>query len=192
MSKLVWPGSTQLAPVPVVLVGCGDNRRYKYNLITVAWAGTVSSEPPRLAVAIRPERFSFGAINTLGEFTVNLPSSAMAEKVDFCGVRSGREIDKFAACNFTPLPGTQVNAPLVAECPLALECRVMQSIDLGAHTLFIADILAVQVEETLVENDKLDIQKADLIAFAHGGYYALGELLGTFGYSVRRRPAVKN
>ncbi len=187
MSKLVWPGSTQLDPVPVVLVGCGDDRRYKYNLITVAWAGTVCSDPPRLAVAIRPERFSFGAISTLGEFTVNLPSAELAEKVDFCGVRSGRDIDKFAACKLTPVPGSAVAAPVVAECPIALECRVSHTLELGSHTLFIGDILKVQVEETLVTDNKLDIQKADLIAYAHGAYFRLGDLLGTFGYSVRRR-----
>ncbi len=192
MSKKVWPGSTQLSPVPAVLVGCGDNIRYRNNLITVAWAGTVCSEPPQLAVAVRPERYSFGAISKLGEFTVNLPSVSLVEKVDYCGVVSGRDVDKFAECGFTAVKGEKVSAPIVAECPVALECKVTQSLDLGSHTLFIAEILAVQIEESLLDDkNRLDIDRADLVAYAHGHYYSLGECLGHFGYSVRRKAGEK-
>ena len=120
--KLIWPGSTQLAPVPAVLVGCGDGRTHRYNLITVAWTGIVCSAPPMISVSIRPERHSYALIGEAGEFTVNIPPARLARAVDWCGVVSGRDHDKFKERSLTPLPGSQVAAPLVAECPLGLEC----------------------------------------------------------------------
>ncbi len=187
--KTIWPGSTQLAPVPAVLVGCGDGKTFKYNLITVAWAGTVCSDPAMLAIAVRPERFSFAPISQLKEFTVNLPPVSLAAELDRCGVVSGRDCDKFELCHLTPVAGEKVSAPLVAECPVALECRVTQPIELGSHTLFLAEILAVQVQSDLIDDKgKFDIDRAHLIAYAHGHYYQLGECIGHFGYSVRRKP----
>ena len=152
--KLCWPGSTQLAPVPAVLAGCGDGSvRNPYNLITIGWCGMVCSEPPMLGIGVRPERFSFGLIRRTGEFTINLPSQEMTETVDYCGVVSGKAIDKFKERNLTPVPGSQVKAPIVAECPISLECRVNKTIELGSHWYFIADILAVGVDPVSAVNE---------------------------------------
>ena len=188
--KLCWPGSAQLAPVPAVLVGCGDgSRRNPWNLITVGWCGMACSDPPQLTIGIRPERFSFGLIRRTGEFTVNLPTKALTADLDYCGVVSGKAIDKFRERGLTPVPGNTVKAPLVGECPVALECRVRESLELGSHWLFIAEILAVRVDPGLVDgNGKLDMEKAGLITYAHGNYYAVGEELGRFGFSVRKKP----
>ena len=187
--KLCWPGSAQLAPVPAVLVGCGDgSRRNPWNLITVGWCGMACSDPPQLTIGIRPERFSFGLIRRTGEFTVNLPAKALTADLDYCGVVSGKAVDKFKERNLTPVPGKTVKAPLVGECPVALECRVKEALELGSHWLFIADILAVRVDPGLVDEDgKLDMEKAGLITYAHGNYYAVGEELGRFGFSVRKK-----
>ena len=187
--KLCWPGSAQLAPVLAVLVGCGDgSRRNPFNLITVAWCGMACSDPPQLTIGVRPERFSFGLIRRTGEFTVNLPTKALTADLDYCGVVSGKAVDKFRERGLTPVPGKTVKAPLVGECPLALECRVKEALELGSHWLFIADILAVRVDSGLVdEKGKLDMEKAGLITYAHGNYYAVGEELGRFGFSVRKK-----
>ena len=188
MKKTIWPGSTQLAPVPAVLVGCGDNRDFKYNLITVAWAGIVCSNPPMVSVSIRPERYSRGLIESTGVFTVNVPTAELAEKVDYCGVVSGRDVDKFAQCNFTAVPGSQVAAPSVKECPLALECKVCHSLKLGSHILYVGEIVAVQADSELIDSKgKFDIARAGLLAYAHGNYFSLGKQLGSFGFSVKKK-----
>ena len=187
--KTIWPGSTQLAPVPAVLVGCGNGAELKNNLLTVAWVGTVCSDPAMLAVSLRPERFSYDLMVETGEFTVNLPGRNLAAAVDKCGVISGRDCDKFQVCGLTPRPGTQVAAPLVVECPVNLECRVERTLPLGSHTLFIGRILAVQVDSALIApSGKFDIDRAGLLAYAHGHYYELGRCIGHFGFSVRRKP----
>jgi len=186
--KVVWRGGTQLAPVPAVLVGCGDRKRWKYNLITVAWCGTVASDPPQLAISVRRERYSFAPIMETGEFTVNLPDADMVTALDNCGVVSGRDVDKFALHQLTARPGTCVAAPTVAESPLSLECKVVKSLDLGSHTMFIGEILAVLVAKELIDaNGKFDVERAKLVAFAHGHYFELGKALGTFGFSVRKK-----
>ncbi len=187
IEKLIWPGSTQLAPVPPVLVGCGGGQ-LPNNLFTVAWTGIACSRPPLITIAVRPERYSYGLIRASGEFTVNLPTAPLARAVDFCGVRSGRDLDKFAACRLTPLSGSAVSAPLVAECPLSLECRVEQTLELGSHTLFLARILAIQVNADWVDaSGRLNLERDGLLAYAHGHYYGLGACLGHFGFSVRRK-----
>ena len=187
-SKTVWRGSTQLAPVPPALVGCGDGETFVYNLLTVAWTGIVCSSPPMLSISVRPERHSWELLRETGEFTVNLPTERLARAVDWCGCVSGRDHDKFREMRLTPLPGSAVRAPLVAESPLSLECRTAQTIDLGSHTLFLAEIVAVQADESLFDvKGKFRMEDAGLIAYAHGGYYALGKKLGSFGFSVRRK-----
>ena len=192
VEKVRWPGSTQLAPVPAVLVGCVDGVLRPYNLLTVAWTGIVCSAPPMLSISLKPERYSHDRILASGEFTVNLPTAAMAAATDRCGVHSGREHDKFREEGLTPLPGSLVAAPLVAECPLGLECRVNRTIELGSHTLFLADILAVQVsKEFLSGSGRLELEKAGLLAYCPVHYYTLGENLGHFGFSVRRKPGPK-
>ena len=141
-NKVIWPGSAQLAPVPAVLVGCGNNSDFKYNLITVAWAGIVCSNPPMISVSIRPERYSRGLIESTGEFTVNIPTVAMAEAVDYCGMVSGRDVDKFSAAKLTAKKGSKIAAPIVNECPLALECKVVHSLKLGSHIMYVGEIVA--------------------------------------------------
>ena len=186
--KVLWRGGTQLAPVPAVLVGCGDKKRWKYNLITVAWCGTVASDPPQLAISVRKERYSFAPISETGEFTVNLPDRAMVTALDHCGVVSGRDADKFALHQLTAIPGTRVAAPIVGESPLSMECKVVSSADLGSHTMFVGEILAVQVSSELIDADgKFDVERANLVAYAHGHYFELGKCLGSFGFSVRKK-----
>ena len=189
--KVVWPGSTQLAPIPAVLVGCGDgSAEMPYNLLTVAWAGIVCSAPPMIGISVRPERFSYPILRKQRVFTVNIPTAAMARSVDYCGVASGRDTDKFAACGLTPVRGGKVSAPLVRECPMSLECEVRQELELGAHTLFLAEIVAVQALKSLLDSKgRFQLEKAGLLAYVHGHYHLLGKEIGHFGYSVRKRPA---
>ena len=186
--KVIWPGSTQLAPVPAVLVGCGNGTDFKNNLITVAWAGIVCSTPPMVSVSIRPERYSRGLIESTGEFTINVPTVAMAEAVDYCGMVSGRDTDKFAAVNFTAKKGSKVSAPIVDECPLALECKVVHSLKLGSHIMYVGEVVAVQAEKALIDaKGKFDLAKADILGYAHGNYYGLGEAVGAFGFSIKKK-----
>ncbi len=187
-SKRAWKPGNLLAPVPVVLVSCGGFRGFPPNLITIAWVGTVCSEPPMVSIAVRPERFSFPILKKTGEFVVNLPSVDLVRHVDWCGVKSGRDVDKFTETGLTPLPGSRVSCPIVAECPVNLECRTTKTIALGSHTLFLAEIAAVQVSASLLDGKgRLALEKAGLIAYLHGDYAALGRTIGRFGFSVRKR-----
>ncbi|MCI7643959.1 MAG: flavin reductase family protein [Lentisphaeria bacterium] len=190
--KIIWPGSTQLAPVPAVLVGCGNGIEFKFNLITVAWCGIVCSKPAMLSISLRPERYSYNIIRTLGEFTVNIPRAQDAALVDYCGVLSGREHDKFAECGLTPYNASAVNAPLVGEFPINLECRTTQILELGIHHMFVAKIVAVQVSESAIDaNGTLQADKNGLLGYGHGHYYEVKKRLGHFGFSVRKKPGAK-
>ena len=191
LDRIVWKAGTLLAPVPVVLVTSGGGEE-PANVATVAWAGTVCSDPPMLSISLRAATHTHGIIQRTGEFVVNIPTQSIAWATDLCGVISGRDGDKFAKAGLTPVPATHVKAPIVAECPVALECRVKRVLELGLHTMFVAEILAVSVAGELVDKQgRLAIEKAGLFAFAHGTYFALGATLGTFGYSVRKRPKGK-
>lgn len=186
MSKQVWKGSALLAPVPPALVTCGSGE--EANVLTVAWAGLVNTRPPRLSISVRPERHSHPLICQSGEFVVNLPTEKLVRAVDWCGVKSGRDVDKFAAMHLTKLEASAVSCPILGESPVNLECRVFQHIPLGSHDLFLADIVAIDVDEALLDaSGRLCLEKAGLLAYAHGEYYSLGRRLGTFGYTVRRR-----
>lgn len=186
MPKITWKGGTLLAPVPPALVSCSDGQRD--NLVTVAWTGIINSEPPKTYISLRPERFSYDIIKKSGEFVINLPSSHIIRSIDFCGCRSGRELDKFAACSLTRERATKVNCPTVAESPVSLECRVTDIIELGSHHMFMADILAVNVDERYIdEKGRLHMEKCSLAAYAHGQYFALGKKIGSFGYSVKKK-----
>ena len=186
MSKLQWKGSTLLAPVPAALVSCGTLE--KPNALTIAWTGITCSDPPMTYISVRPERYSYDIIKESGEFVINLTSGAMARATDFCGVRSGREMDKLAATGLTVEPAKEIAAPVIAQSPLALECRVKQIIPLGSHDMFLAEIVAVDVEERLLdEAGKLHLEKAGLMAYSHGEYFAMGKKIGSFGYSVRKK-----
>ena len=187
--KQIWKPTTLMAPIPPVLVTCGDMEHP--NILTAAWAGIINTKPPMCYISLRPERFSSPIIKESGVFAINLPTEALVRSVDFCGVRSGRDTDKFAHCKLSASRGVN-GVPLLNESPISLECKVKEIIPLGSHEMYLADITAVQVDDSLIdETGKLHIEKAKLLAFAHGGYYALGKNLGTFGYSVRKKPANK-
>lgn len=187
MAKLQWKAGTLLAPNPPALVSCGTMDAP--NAMTAAWTGIVCSEPPTTYVSIRPSRYSYGIIREAGEFVINLPGEEIARAVDFCGVRSGREMDKLAACGLHAEPSRLVSAPGIAECPISLECRVREILPLGSHDMFLAEIVAVNVDEHFVdEKGALRIERCGLLAYAHGAYFGLGKKLGTFGFSVRKKP----
>ncbi len=187
IEKQSWKPGNILSPVPAVLVSCGGARGWKPNLITIAWAGNVCSEPPLLSISVRPERYSYDIIETTREFVVNVPSLGQAKAVDWCGVVSGRSEDKFAGAGLTPAAALKVQCPIVMECPLNIECRVRESLKLGSHTMFVAEVVAVQVTSSLIDTKgRLRLEKGGLLAFAHGQYFALGRCVGRFGFSVQK------
>lgn len=189
VAKQVWRGGNMLYPLPAVMVSCASAAGEK-NIVTVAWAGTVCTNPPMLSISLRPERHSYGLIRESGEFVVNLVTRRLARACDWCGVRSGRDYDKWAECGLTPASAAKIElAPAIAESPVSIECRVRDVLELGSHHLFLADVAAVQVEESLLdERGRLDLGRAGLVAYSHGEYLELGRRLGSFGYSVRKRP----
>ncbi len=177
------PG-TLLAPVPAVMVSCA-RKGEKPNIVTLAWVGTVNSEPPMCSISVRKERFSHDIIRDSGEFIINLCGQEQLKGMDFCGVKSGRDTDKFAACGFTPVNVPGFTAPAVGECPLYLACRVTSVQELGSHDLFLGKVEQMGVRPDLIDQaGRIDFGKARLVAYNHGNYYALGEALGFFGYSV--------
>ena len=187
MAKQLWKGGNMLYPVPAVMASLAD-REGKSNIITVAWAGTVCTNPPMLSISVRPERYSYGILKDTGEFVVNLTTEHLARATDFCGVKSGRDMDKFRELGLTEEPAEFVRAPLIGESPVNLECRVTKVEELGSHHLFLAEVLAVHADEAyLDENNRFALEKTRPLAYVHGQYYGLGNLLGTFGYSVRKR-----
>ena len=191
MSKISWKPSTLLSPVPVVLVSCGAVE--KPNAITVAWTGIVNSHPAMTYVSIRPERHSHKLISESGEFVINLVSRDMVRKTDQCGVFSGAHCDKFKKFNLSAEKAFNLNAPVIKESPVALECKVEKVISLGSHDMFLAKIVSVNIEEDLIRDDgKLDLGKAKLVAYSHGDYLELGKKIGTFGYSVKKKRKVQN
>ena len=167
------------------MVSCGNME--KSNIITVAWCGIINTSPAKTYISLRPERYSHGIIRESGEFVINLTPSSLAKKADFCGMYTGRRVDKFAKCNFTREKATTLEVPMIAECPISIECKVINVIPLGTHDMFLADIVAVNVDEALIENGKLCINRAHLAAFGHGEYYKLGERIGKFGFSVKKK-----
>lgn len=190
MSKQIWKPGALLAPVPPALVSCGTVNAP--NLLTIGWTGIVSTHPAMTYISVRPERFSYPLIREGGCFVVNLTTESLARAADFCGVRSGRDGDKFALCGLTAAPAASVSAPILAESPVNIECRVQQVLELGSHHMFLSEITAIQVDDSLVDpNGRLCLDRAKLVAYAHGEYFALGEKLGSFGWSVRKRPAKK-
>jgi flavin reductase (DIM6/NTAB) family NADH-FMN oxidoreductase RutF len=194
MTRQYWRASNLLNPVPAVLISCADENG-KPNVMTAAWAGTICSDPVMVSVSIRKQRYSHDIIARTGEFVMNLSTKKLAKVTDFVGVRSGRDIDKFALegeMKLTPYPSRFVKPPGIEESPVSLECKVVQVLELGTHDMFIAKVLSTNVDDTyLDENGKLDLKKAELIAYNHGEYYELGKLLGTFGYSVRKKKKKK-
>lgn len=189
MEKTTLNPSTLLAPVPVVLVSCrgtAGGEVDKNNLITLAWAGVVCSDPPMVSISIRESRYSHRQISESGEFVINLVHNDLLKATDYCGVKSGREVDKFTECQLTPVLAQGLEtAPAVAESPLTLSCKVRQVIPLGSHDCFIAEVVAVEAASSLIDaENRLCLEKAGLVAFCHGNYYELGQMLGFFGFSV--------
>ncbi len=186
--KQRWKPGTVLYPLPAVLVSCGATPE-EYNLLTVAWTGTVCTNPPMCSISVRPERHSYGIIRRTGEFVINLTTRRLARATDWCGVRSGRDWDKFREMGLTPVASETVAAPLLAESPVNIECRVRQVMPLGSHDLFIAEVVGVQVDEALIDpaTGRFCLERADPIVYSHGEYFVLGEALGHFGWSVRKR-----
>ena len=192
MGKQSWKPGNMLNPVPAVMVSVADED-HRPNIITVAWAGTICTNPPMVSISVRPSRYSYDIIEKTGEFVINLTTEKLARACDYCGVVSGRDVDKFAACGLHSAPGSVLtDCPILEESPVNLECKVTQVIPLGSHDLFLAEVVACDVDESLLdESGKLCLEKAKLIVYSHGEYLALGKKLGTFGYSVRKKKPVK-
>ncbi len=191
LAKQIWKPSTMLNPVPVVMVTCTDNTG-KSNIITLAWVGTINTDPPMVSISVRKQRYSYELLKQKGEFVINMPPRSLTFATDFCGVKSGRDLDKFEAMRLTPEKASKVDVPLIRECPVNLECVVRQVIELGSHDLFLAEVVATNVEERLLdESGRLNLDKADLICYSHGEYYSLGTSLGYFGFSVTKKKKLK-
>jgi len=185
MAKVTIKPGTYLYPVPAVMVTCGPLD--KPNIITLAWVGTVCSNPPMVGISIRPSRYSHGLVRQHGEFAVNLPTADLAQVTDYCGTVSGRKVDKFAGTGLTPVPAKAIATAIIAECPVNIECRVTQILSLGTHDLFLGEVVAVQADEgVLNERWEIDLAKAKPFAFGSHRYWSLGQLLGTYGYSAKK------
>ena len=187
MSKEIWRAGNMVYPIPAVLVTVADGEGTE-NVLTVAWTGTVNSDPAMAYVSIRPSRYSHELISKNGEFVINLTTKELAFATDYCGVKSGRDIDKFTACKLTKEPAKYVKAPLIKECPVNIECKVVDVKQCGSHDMFIGEVLAVHADKKYMnESGGFELIKADPIVYCHGKYYRLGEELGKFGYSVSKR-----
>lgn len=186
MSKITWKGGTLLAPVPAVLVSCGTVE--KPAALTIAWTGIISSDPPRMYISVRRERNSYGIIKQSGEFCVNMMPSTTVRSLDYCGIKSGKTEDKLEKRKLTAIPCTQISAPMIAQSKIALECKVFDMQEQGSHDMFLADIVAVNIEEELIdEKGRLMIEQAGLLTYAHGTYFALGKKIGSFGFSTKQK-----
>ncbi|MBU4267505.1 MAG: flavin reductase family protein [Acidobacteria bacterium] len=186
--KLLWKPGTMLYPVPAVLVSCGEYGGVQ-NIITIAWTGVVCTDPAMCSVSIRPQRFSYELIRENGEFAINLTTAAMALAVDWCGVKSGRDFDKFREMKLTPLAAKFIRPPLVAESPVNLECRVKEVRELGSHHMFIAEILAVHADPAYFDAKTgfFNLAAAEPLCYCHGHYYRLGKHIGKFGFAVEKK-----
>lgn len=186
MGKKIWKPGTFVYPIPAVLVSCGNME--KSNILTVAWTGIINTNPAIVYISVRPERYSYNLIKESGEFVINLTNEKLAYATDWCGVRSGAKYDKFKEMNLTKEKAEFVKAPLIKESPVSVECKVIEEKNYGSHTMFVAEVLSIDADEKYInEKGAFDISKCDLIAYANGGYYALGKKIGKFGYSVEKK-----
>ena len=187
MSKEIWRPGNMLYPVPAVMVSC-QREGGKPNIITVAWAGTICSDPAMLSISVRKNRYSYDIIKETKEFVVNLTTKQLCRATDYCGVRSGRDVDKFQEMHLTPQPSEKVKAPGIAESPVNIECRVTQVLELGTHDMFMAEVVCVHADEKYMdEQNRFHLEMADPIVYSHGTYMTTGKKIGTFGYSVRKK-----
>ena len=186
MSKQSWKPGNMLSPLPVVMVSAAD-KEGRDDIITVAWAGTVCTNPPMVSISIRPERYSYHMIRETGEFVINLTTEELAFATDYCGVKSGRDVDKFKETGLTREKAEKVKAPMIAEAPVSIECKVKEIRELGSHHMFIAQVAAVHADEKYMdEKNRFDLNRARPIVYSHGEYLGTGKKLGTFGYSVKK------
>lgn len=187
MGKQHWKPGNMLYPIPAVMVSCGREGETP-NIITIAWAGTICSSPAMVSISVRPERYSYDIIKESGEFVINLVNDKLTFAADYCGVKSGRDVDKFKEMKLTAQPSQQVKAPGIAESPVNIECKVTEIKHLGSHDIFLAEVVNVTVDEAWMdEKGKFHLNDTGLVAYSHGEYYTLGEKLGSFGYSVRKK-----
>jgi flavin reductase (DIM6/NTAB) family NADH-FMN oxidoreductase RutF len=185
MSKILWKPGTFEYPIPAVMVSCGDME--KSNIITIAWTGILCTNPAKVYIAVRPERYSYNIIKETGEFVINLTTEKLAYATDWCGVKSGRNVDKFKEMKLTKQKANFIKCPMIKESPVSIECKVVEIKEEGSHHVFIADVLGIDADEKYIdENGAFDISKCNLIAYANGGYYALGKKIGKFGFSVKK------
>lgn len=187
MAKETWKAGNMLYPLPAVMVSVTDGEGND-NIITIAWVGTVCTNPPMVSISVRPSRFSYEMIKKTGEFVINLTTEKLAHATDYCGVRSGRDVDKFKEMKLTKEKADFVKAPMIGEAPVNIECRVKQVLELGSHHMFIADVLAVHADNAYMdEKNKFQLNQAKPLVYSHGEYLGVGKSLGTFGYSVKKK-----
>ena len=188
MAKQLWKPGTMIYPLPAVMVSCGDSVD-NYNIITISWIGTLCSEPPLCYISVRKSRHSYSLIERTRAFVLNLTTVKLAKATDWCGVKSGKEVCKFTEMNLTPMKAHFVSAPMIEESPLNIECKVIEIKELGTHDMFLAEVLAVHADEQYIhpQTGAFDMQQADLLAYSHGNYYALGKKIGHFGFSVKKK-----
>ena len=186
MGKVSWKSGTFIYPIPAVMVSCGDME--KSNIITIAWTGILNTNPATVYISVRPTRYSYNIIKETKEFAINLTTTKLARATDWCGVKTGAKFDKFKEMNLHKEKANFINCPLIKESPVSIECKVKEIKNLGSHHMFIADVLSIDADDKYIdENGAFDISKCDLIAYANGGYYALGKKVGKFGYSVQKK-----
>lgn len=187
MGKIDFKPGNMLYPLPAVLVSVSDGNGND-NLITIAWAGTVCTNPPMVSISVRPERYSYDMIKNTGEFVINLTTEKLVFATDYCGVVSGKDVDKWEKTGLTKIPGEQVNVPYIKESPVSIECKVRSVEELGSHHMFLADVVAVHCDDAYMDNKNgFHLEAADPIVYSHGRYYSVGEELGSFGYSIRKK-----
>ena len=186
MGKQTWKAGTFVYPIPAVLVSCGDEK--EKNILTIAWTGTICTDPAMTYISVRKERYSYDIIKRTGEFCINLTNEDLAYATDFCGVKSGKNIDKFKEMKLTPEKASIITAPMIKESPVSIECKVKEIKELGSHDMFVAEVVAINIDEKYMDKTgRFDMQKCNLVSYSHGEYYKLGEKLGKFGYSVKKK-----
>lgn len=191
MAKISFKPGNMLYPLPVVMVSVADSQGHS-DIVTVAWAGTICTNPPMVSISVRPERFSHHMLMETGEFVINLTTKELAFATDYCGVKSGRDVDKWKEMNLTPIMGNVVKVPCIAESPVNIECKVVKVEKLGSHDMFTAEVVAVQVDDAYMdEKNSFHLSQSDPIVYSHGEYYLLGEKIGRFGYSIQKKSSPK-
>lgn len=187
MAKIHWNPGTMLYPLPAVMVSCGETPE-EYNIITIAWTGTINSDPPMCSISVRPERHSYDIIKRTGEFVINLTTEELAKATDWCGCRSGKKFNKWKEMNLTPAQAKMVKAPIIAESPVNIECKVKDIIELGSHHMFIAEVVNVSVDDKYInESGAFSFAETKPLVYSHGDYFEMGKKIGKFGWSVEKK-----